>query len=248
VRFVKYATCFQANEAIETSLDEVLAAVLRLQYRAADDHVFNIGAIYADALQSGLFVGGRLPPGIIHPTHVPSMIEQLVRDSDHRFVLNSSSFKKFSAAIDGVIVSAVRERVAELVVVPEHADAELHLNFAGYVRLESASAIARIGADGQIDTRTPKWAMRVADWLRDICRHKMDARTLRRLSDIAACCVPGFIAAQRYDLRSLDRRTSGILRKMLEQAIAIEGMKDITLAMGQLETIASQAATPRLLA
>jgi hypothetical protein len=247
VRFVKYATCFQANEVIETCLDDVLAAVLRLQYRAAEDHVFDIGTIYADVLQSGLFVEGRLPPGMIQPTDVPSMIEQLVRDSDHRFVLNSSSFKKFSAAIDGVIVSAVRERVAELVVVPEHADADLHLNFAGYVRLASASAIARIGADGQIGTRTPKWALRVADWLRDICRHKLDERTIRRLSDIAASSVPGFIAAQQYDLRTLDRRTSGILRKMLEQAIAVDGMKDVTLAAGQLETIA-QAATPRLLA
>jgi hypothetical protein len=247
VRFVKYANCSQANDAIETCLDDVLAAVLRLQYRAADEHVFNIGAIYANALGSGLFVAGRLPAELIQPTHVPAMIEQLVRGSDHRFILNSSSFKKFSAAVDGVIVSAVRDRVAEVVIVPEHADADLHLNFAGYVRLVSASTIARIGANVPTVSRTPKWALRVAEWLRDMRRHRMDEGTIRRLAEIAACSVPGFIAAQGYDLVALDRRSSGILRKMLEQALAVDGMKDVSLAVGQLGTITRQA-PPRLLA
>jgi hypothetical protein len=248
VRFVKYANSFQANEAIEKCLVGVLAAVLRLQYRAAADHVFNIGMVYADTLTSGLFVGGRLPSGMIQPIHVPSVIEHLVRESDHSFVLNSSSYKKFAAAIDGVIVSGVRQRVAEVVVVPEHADADLHLNFAGYVRLASASTIAGLGDDSQIVHRMPRWVFRVVEWFRKMFQSKVDDSAIRRLAGIAACAVPGFIVAQGYDLSSLDRRTSGILRKMLEQALAAQDMKDVALAVGQLDLITGQTIPPRLLA
>lgn len=243
VHFVKFASCAKANDAITARLHEILAAVLRLHYSAADEHVSQIGCIYADAVHSGLLVEGGLPASLIHPTHIPFLVAKLVRERDHDFVLNSSSFKKFAAGIDGLIVAAVRDNLVQAQIVPEHADAELHLEFAGYVRRESASAITRMSSDSLVVGKSAKWAEKVAAWLREGRRGKMKVATAQKLMRIASCSVPGFIVWKGYDLQSLDRRSNGILRKMLEQSLAVEGMQDSALAVEQLIQLAGASAS-----
>lgn len=240
VRHTKYNACSQVNEAIESSLSGMLDAVLRLQYDDAGRHAFQMGIAYADALCSGVFAGGRAPSEMICPTQVPFILSQMIQENEHDFVLNSSSYKKFVSSIDGSIVAALRGRVPELRVVPEHADATFQLAFAAYVRNMGASAIAAI-AGGHSGQRTPPWASRVANWLRTSWARKLDEATVMRLGEIAACLVPGFIAAQGYNLDALDRRTSGILRRMLEQSLNVDGMTDVAMAVGQLDALARQA-------
>lgn len=239
VRSVKYDSPTPVNMAVEAALADACREVLHLQYRRAGEHVARVGEVYVDAIKSGLIPDGCEDAGIIPPGRLATMLARSVRESDHAFVANASSFKKFAAGMDAVVSSVVRARLPEAKPVPEHADANFHLDFAGFVVSRNLGIAAMEGAaqESWIASLVPEWMSRAAERFLGMSQDKGREEFERRVAELAVCHVPEFIAARAFDLAGLDRRTSGILKKMLEQCLSTEAPKDVDLAFRQLETL-----------
>lgn len=242
VRCVKYDSPTPVNMAVEAALANVCREVLHLQYRRAEEHVARVGDMYVDAIRSGLVPDGCEAAGIIPPGRLATMLARSVRESDHAFVANASSFKKFAAGMDAVVSSVLRARLPEAKPVPEHADANFHLDFAGFVVSRNLGIAAMEGASPEswIASFIPEWLRRAAERFHAMSNDKGREEFERRVAELAVCHVPEFIEARAFDLAGLDRRTSGILKKMLEQCLSTEAPKDVALAFRQLETLMRQ--------